>query len=155
MRWVVCIERKFRLTNGMLSDLRAAGHYKGKSAALGLVERKGYDAFDTECADIRNAVGLHFRRYVRERSGGRVDIRYVIVGHGKCDPDAWLLAGKAATDGMVDAGFLASDRFEVGWVSGKVFRAGDDKAWLPLVAQSPIWKGIVIIVEEMGGDGHA
>jgi hypothetical protein len=44
-----------------------------------------------------------------------------LAGHERCDPDAWMLAGKWCLDGLADAGVLRSDRRDVYATGGRVF----------------------------------
>lgn len=115
-----------RLTNGMLSDLRAAGHYEGRARAMGWRKPQGHDAFADETAAIRQMVALRFRRRagVVVGWGTEVDVVVWVVGHHKHDPDAWLLLGKAAVDGLADAGVVRRDRDGVE-LFGKVSRFAD------------------------------
>ena len=150
MIWRVCIQRGFRLTNQMLSDLRAAGKYEGASRAFGLSMRRGVDLFAREVVDIRNVCALFFRRAADQRLDGvRVDVSCVFVGHGRHDPDAGHLAIKALVDGMVDAGFLSSDRRDVRWTRGLVAQSRDDLEGLPSPALAPGWRGVVVEVSEV------
>lgn len=115
-----------RLTNGMLDDLRAAGFYAGKGSVLGWKPKKDFDAFAVETAAIRQMVALRFKRIppeLIERTRYFDDLNIVVwvVGHHKADPDAWLLLGKAAVDGLVDARVLRRDRDRV-MLSGQVSR---------------------------------
>lgn len=116
-----------RLTNGMLDDLRAAGFYAGKGFALGWKPKKDFDGFATETAAIRQMVALRFSR-TRERAG-RVTVVVWLTGHEKADPDAWMLLGKAAVDGLVDAGAIRRDRSNVD-LAGRVPSCKADLRWL-------------------------
>lgn len=127
MRAMFFVEGRFRLTNQMLSDLRAAGHFEGEAAALrrqgGWRGRKspGYDLFASETQAIRLATKASAKNI-----GAVPDVVNValwVLGHHKHDPDAWLLLGKAIIDGLKDAGLIRSDRFQVGVVAGRVVRS--------------------------------
>jgi hypothetical protein len=122
VRWVLWVPGKFRLTNAMLSDLRAAGKLEGmcrkrrKSLPSGF-----FDAFAAQTQAIRLAVKGNTA--VRGRPNlaiGPIRIWVTVLGHHKHDPDAWLLLGKAAVDGLVDAGVLRSDRFDLHSIGGRV-----------------------------------
>lgn len=123
MTWTLWVPGRFDLTNKMLDNLRAAGR-GGARPPRGFV-----DLFAEECRRIR---WLTFKAakeadLARQRSGGRCSLTYVVFGHRRHDPDAWLLLGKAATDGLRDARVFASDRHEVGEVRGYVCQSQRDE----------------------------
>jgi hypothetical protein len=130
VRFALWVAGRFSLTNEMLSNLRAAGFAHGRN-----IPRRR-DHYSEEVAAIRLAVkgaareqGLVPRppqRFVvpEER---RVDVRVVVLGHARHDPDAWYLLSKAAIDGLRDADVLSSDRFCVRWVSGTVVHVTEDE----------------------------
>lgn len=126
------VEGTFRLNNQMLSDLRAAGHYEGYGQAMvdsGQWRRRhhGRDLFAEEVQAIRLAVKACARESLAFRPDCRLNVSLMVVGHYKHDPDAWLLLGKAAIDGLVDAGVVPSDRRWIGTVSGRVCTSEADQ----------------------------
>jgi hypothetical protein len=157
--WALWVPGRFSLTNAMLDHLRAAGFYQGRSRSGKRLRAGAWDAFAAETQTIRLAVKA---AAVRARVSGiraRADVHLVVLGHHKHDPDAWYLLGKAAVDGLVDAGALTSDRRNVGIVSG--FVAPDpDHAFLALsevvtgmleeAGAPPTWAtpGVVVVVRE-------
>jgi hypothetical protein len=136
MRVIIFIEGKFRLTNQMLSDLRAAGHYEGEATLMRRQgkwkgkKKPGYDLFSAETQAIRLAVKAHAKGIDMFQGVLPVDVALWVVGHRKFDPDAWYLLGKATVDGLVDAGVLGSDRFGVGVVSGRVIQTEAEERWI-------------------------
>jgi hypothetical protein len=121
---------KFRLTNRMLSDLRAAGVYEGRSR--GRARAGGaHDLFTAETAAIRAAVCLAARgaKCRPVPTGERVNVASLVFGHRRFDPDAFSLVSKPAIDGLVDAGVIAKDRHDVGLVLGHVFTSAADEEW--------------------------
>ncbi len=117
---------RFKLTNQMLSDLRAAGFYAGR-ARHGAAAKRCRDFFAAETQAIRLAVKA---AAIREGIGiepppFRASIGLTVFGHQKHDPDAWYLFAKAAIDGLVDAKVLTSDRRNLGTVSGYVVQSGE------------------------------
>jgi hypothetical protein len=129
MRVIFFVEGRFRLTNQMLSDLRAAGHYEGEAALMRRQgkwrgrKKPGYDLFSQETQAIRLAV----KASARSCPPLPVDVTVLVVGHRKHDPDAWYLLAKAVVDGLVDVGLIGSDRFGIGYVSGRVMRTEQEE----------------------------
>lgn len=127
------VEGVFRLNNQMLSDLRAAGHYEGYGQAMvdsrqWRHRKKGRDLFAEEVQAIRLAVKASIRgTLAKVGAPWRLNVTVMVVGHWKHDPDAWTLLGKAAVDGLVDAGVVASDRRSVGIVAGRVCTSEADQ----------------------------
>jgi len=122
----VFVPGRFRLTNKMLSDLRAAGHYEGRAREMRRKPEPGHDRFANETQRVK---WLSFNAWRRWRGAGavkgdcfRLDVRYFVTGHRRHDPDAWYLLSKAAIDGMVEAMGI-KDRFSVGEVGGLVAQA--------------------------------
>jgi hypothetical protein len=121
MTRVLWVKGTFRLTNGLLDDLRAAGKFEGFAKAKGWPIRGGHDNY----ADHQHAVRLAVKgaSHAVTASGiglGVVDLAFWVFGHGRHDPDAWYLLAKAATDGLVDAGVIDSDRFNIRGTRGRV-----------------------------------
>jgi hypothetical protein len=133
----VFVAGKFRSTNEMLSDLRAAGHYEGRARERGLRPALGHDLFVAQVEAIRLASIAAWRRWKNSEeriavsglsSRGQVVLRkscvrvaFHVTGFGKRDPDSWYLLAKPAVDGMcVALGW--SDRFNVWEVAGRVSR---------------------------------
>lgn len=141
---------RFRLTNGMLSDLRAAGRYS--AGRFGRAPIRGpWDRFAEETRAIRLLVKA---TAARERwplcpYGYRAVIRCEVFGHQRHDPDAWLLLGKAAVDGLVDAHVLSSDRRSVGVLAGYVEQSGEATCRPEGAARGP---GFALTVSWPGGD---
>lgn len=123
MRAMFFIEGKFRLTNQMISDLRAAGHYEGEARARRLRKKPGYDLFAAETQAIRLAVKGAARVAGIGQASGVQNVVVWVFGHRRHDPDAWLLLAKAAVDGLVDARVMVSDRFNVGMLAGRVLQS--------------------------------
>jgi len=116
----IFVEGRFPLTNQLLSDLRAAGVYVGKRRKL----RPGFDAFSVGTRTIRMLTKVAARDLDMSdvRLDERLHVAVVVVGHERHDPDAWVLLGKAAIDGLRDAKVIASDRFQIGAVLGMVLQ---------------------------------
>ncbi len=130
MTRVLWVPGTFRLTNGLLDDLRAAGNYEGFARAkrYRLVKPGGaHDQYAQHQAAVRTAVAAVARRRSWGGPLARVDVLFYIFGHRRHDPDAWCLPGKAALDGLVDAGVFASDRFAVCRTGGRVFATALDE----------------------------
>lgn len=149
---------RFRLTNQMLHDLRAAGKYEAAGARWGRMPRGGFDRFAIETAEIRLAVKVAARGALPCMHPA--EVAFIVFGHRKHDPDAWYLLAKAAMDGLVDAGVFASDRFGVLTTSGAVLRdaAAEDSAAERLEWKVPLGQpGVAIVVQELDeeGCGHA
>lgn len=125
MTWALWVPGRFSLTNAMLDNLRAAGFYQGRSRLGKRLRAGAWDAFAVETSAIRLATKV---AAVREFGAlvsplaPRVSLDFTVFGHRKHDPDAWYLLGKAVTDGLRDAGVLASDRFGVFRTSGRVLQ---------------------------------
>jgi hypothetical protein len=122
MTSVIWVPGKFSLTNRMLSNLRAAGYAKGKAVARGWTGRRVEDRFAAETRAIRLAVKVAARKAGVLRFHVPCILGFYVFGHRKADPSAWYLLGKAAEDGLVDAGVLGRDRFDVAEVRGRVLR---------------------------------
>lgn len=122
----IFVEGRFALTNQMLSDLRAAGVYVGKRRKL----LPGFDRFAVETRTIRMLTKVAARKLevADVPLASRLHVGVVVVGHERHDPDGWLLLGKAAVDGLRDAGVIASDRFQIGLVSGMVLQTAKQHA---------------------------
>jgi hypothetical protein len=110
----------FRLTNGMLDDLHAAGFARGRGV------RQPRDRYNDHVREIRNAAALHARAVGLKRLVGIWDLAVLVVGHGRHDPDAWMLAGKAILDGLVQAQIIGSDRKQIRLTSGTVLKYGGE-----------------------------
>jgi hypothetical protein len=136
MTRVVWVAGTFRLTNGLLDDLRAAGKFEGFAKAKGWKIRGGHDAFAEHQKAVRLAVKVAARGLGSQ--GPRVDVAFWIFGHGRHDPDAWYLLGKAALDGLADAGAVDSDRFNVRNTWGRVLHGPvEEVAKLRQLAELP------------------
>jgi hypothetical protein len=152
MKAVLWVPGRFSLTNQMLSNLRAAGSYRGHKP-------KGWrDLFAEETATIRLAVKVAARGV----SGfGLVSVFVTVLGHWKHDPDGWLLLGKAAVDGLVDAGLMMSDRQDLYSLGGRVTatREEDARRWRMLYGPDKSLLGAGFLLEVEGvfesGCGHA
>jgi hypothetical protein len=144
MRSVLWIPGRFSLTNKMLSNLRAAGA-AGEAYRRALnrhaAAHRPKDLFAEETQAIRLAVKGAARVAKAEPVVGLVSIEVYVFGHHKHDPDAWLLLAKAATDGLVDAGVIGSDRFQVWTVTGRVAQTEDEERALVTRA---VARGLVI-----------
>jgi hypothetical protein len=119
---------RFRLTNDLLSDLRGAGRYEGLADGKGWGKpRPGCDLY----ANHQQAVRLAVKAAARGCGTivGPVSLLFYLWGHGKGDPSAWYLIGKAAEDGLVDAGVLISDRFCVLDTGGAVVSVEREPYW--------------------------
>lgn len=129
MNIVIWVPGTFRLTNGLLDDLRAAGKFEGYARAKGWTVRGGHDAFAEHQAAVRLAVkAIAARSPAAGVIGlGAVDVAFWVFGHGRHDPDAWYLLGKAAVDGLVDADVIDSDRFNVRNTWGRVLHGPEDE----------------------------
>ena len=127
MRLKMWIPGKRRLTNGMLTDLRAAGVYTGRARGE---PRAGFDKFAAETNAICMQVLAEARKlgWTAQRGRGMQDVRVLVFGHHRFDPDAWYLLAKAAIDGLVRAGVLCSDRRDVGFVDGRVLQTATEEA---------------------------
>ena len=124
MRAVLWVPGKFSLTNKMLDNLRAGSRYQGARPPCGWV-----NMFEQETAAIRLAVKTAARREAADVvSAGPCRVGFVVFGHHKHDRDAWYLLGKAALDGLVDAGVFTSDRFGVESTHGWVLRNSTEEA---------------------------
>jgi hypothetical protein len=117
----VFVPGKRRLTNKMLSDLRAAGTYEGRAREMGRRPSPGHDAFAAETEAIRLEVLAAWRRASPGKlaAGARYLVRVFVTGHGRFDADAWYLLGKAAVDGVAAANRM-SDRRWLYEVQGRV-----------------------------------
>jgi hypothetical protein len=113
----------FSLTNKMLSNLRAAEKYVGRKPA------DWRDLFAEETQAIRLAVKGAARRASIGCvcADGAWNVHVGVFGHWKHDPDSWLLLGKAAVDGLVTAGVMSSDRFNLWELSGRTYRGKEEE----------------------------
>lgn len=152
MKAVLWVPGRFSLTNRMLSNLRAAGSYRGRKPS-GWV-----DLFAEETAAIRLASKVAARGIT---GFGLVSVFVTVLGHWKHDPDGWLLLGKAAVDGLVDAGLMISDRRDLYSLGGRVTatREEDLRKWCAIYgpANPLLGSGFFIEVEGVfeSGCGHA
>jgi hypothetical protein len=69
---------------------------------------------------------LEMRRLARPAE--RLRLRFVLLGHERLDPSAWYLSAKWIEDGLVDAGLVRSDRFDVYSTAGRVVPASEADA---------------------------
>jgi hypothetical protein len=136
MKTNVWIPGKFSLTNHMLSNLRAAGRWNGAVRPKGWV-----DMFAQETKAIRLAAAVAVRRsdINSKRSWHEAwdvwSLTFGVFGHGKHDPDAWYLLGKAVCDGFADAGAILQDRSDVWETGGRVLQGiWEEEWWLREVA---------------------
>jgi hypothetical protein len=120
------IEGRFRLTNQMLSDVRAAGWYECEAKMRRVRKPAGYDLAANETKAIRLAVKSMGKRSAGWK--GAIDVAIFVVGHGRHDPDAWQLLGKAIVDGLQDAKVFRRDGVGLGMLLGRVLREGDEHA---------------------------
>jgi hypothetical protein len=119
----------------MLSDLRAAGKYEGRGAALRGGRRPGFDSFAAETLAIRLAVKAAARPFVAAwpptPGPGLLNPSFIVFGHHRHDPDAWYLWAKAAVDGLTDAGICTQDKHAIGCPSGRVLQSsGEEVAYV-------------------------
>lgn len=126
MTSILWVPGRFSLTNKMLDNLRAAEKYHGRRP-------KGWvDLFAQETRAIRLAVKAAAKRSPpgAPPAGFVCNVRFIVFGHRKYDPDAWYLLGKAALDGLVDAKVFSSDRFRVWTTGGRVLRNADEEKFV-------------------------
>lgn len=106
-------------TNRALSDQRAAGWAYGYREALVRMNRPTTPGRPRD----RYAEGMHAMRArtaIAARASGLVApadvlrLRFAVHGHPRFDVAGAYLAVKAMEDGLVDAGVIESDRFNVG-----------------------------------------
>lgn len=128
MNRVLWVPGTFRGTNGLLDDLRAAGRFEGFAKAKGWPIRRGHDAFAEHQAAVRLAVkAAAMRAFSQGCATWTIDLAFWVFGHGRHDPDAWYLLGKAAADGLADTGLIDSDRFNIRNTWGRVLRGPVDE----------------------------
>lgn len=127
----VFVSGRRRLTNGMLTDLRAAGVYEGRAVSMRRRPAAGHDRFALETAAIRMLAGLEWREqdWLAPTDVGDVAVRFFVVGHERFDPDSYVLLAKPAIDGMADALGL-SDRKWLCDVGGRVAQRPGE-VWYP------------------------
>jgi len=150
---------RFRLTNKMLSDLRAAGFATGQQRfrVPRLATRRPWvvrDLFAAETRAIRLLVKATALRdhWPQIPAGQRARVSVAVFGHHRHDPDAWLLLAKPAIDGLVDAAVFASDRKALGVVQGFVLQSRDDEVRFSEASGYPVPKGPGFFLEIDGGD---
>lgn len=112
-------------TNRALSDQRAAGFFAGYREAMVRTGkwchdgrpawRGGIDRYAQAAADVRGRVVLAARgaHLAALPAGARVRLRFSVQGHPRWDASGGMLAAKWAEDGLVEAGVIPSDRFNV------------------------------------------
>jgi len=108
-------------TNRALSDARAAGWFQGFREAMvrNRIWRPGgkppEDRYAEEAQAVRRRAALQARaaRLEPVRPGERVKLRFAVQGYPRWDASGGMLAAKWAEDGLVDAGVIPSDRFNV------------------------------------------
>lgn len=110
-------------TNRALSDQRAAGFFDGYREAMiraGKWQARrtsvpGQDRYAAAAAETRDRVSLVARaaRLEPVPSGERVRLRFSFQGFERWDAAGGALAAKWAEDGLVEAGVIPSDRFNV------------------------------------------
>lgn len=114
---------KFPSTNDLLDMKRREGAYRAEG------KRRGRNvappiSYTGEVARIRTHAWACSRAAKLARVVlGKLD--FVLVGVGRFDPSAWYLSAKAVEDGLVDAGVLASDRYNVWGTSGRCLPGGE------------------------------
>ena len=146
MRWNFWIPGKFRLTDQMLSDLRAAG-----MAAAGRTAGKApriVDHYVREVREIRKAAAQVTRGAVHERDHGPFAIRIIVFGHRSHDPDAWYLLAREIVRGMVTSGFLMSPR-EIQSVAGRVLQTVEEENSERAISSLPVFTGALVRVVEL------
>jgi hypothetical protein len=124
---------RFDGTNEMLKKARAAGVYLQKRVQMPEHIRAmplpvNYDRYAAEVRRIRGLAADAVLK--RRRSCDRVWLGFAMIGHRKMDPAAWYLPAKAIEDGLTDAGFLGSDRFDVLGTMGTVCKTEEEEAQL-------------------------
>lgn len=129
MTRVLWVPGRFSLTNQLLAEVRAAGFYAGRHMTKGMRVRAspGSNVFTTHQQAVRLAVKAAAARGAPIATGMTWDLTFYVFCHRKHDPSAWYLLGKAAEDGLVDAGVLGSDRFQVGTTSGRVLQSAAEE----------------------------
>jgi len=165
MKRVVWIRGKFRLTNQLLHDQRAAGAYAGFAKAKEWRLASSHDDFACHQAAVRmlakTAARLLLPAGRLATKGEVVVLTFLVFGHGRGDADAWSLMGKAMTDGFVDSGALASDRFDLWMTGGRVLRtAAQERAAFAFLeamvggGRPPGFdSGVAIVVEVVANPG--
>jgi hypothetical protein len=117
-------------TNDALDLQRADGFYQGVRKAMGYAStgtpKQSYAQYAKWGRAVARTEGIRLRQ-----SGwvprGMVALHFTLVAASKRpDRDAWTLAGKWATDGLVDARALPDDRDSVGLTSGRVVRREEE-----------------------------
>lgn len=119
----------FPTTNKLLDLQRATGFLEGAAKEQRTRVRKHAVTFPKVVAQIRNDTHMRARACRLQPVEGRVPLFFVHMGSGRRDPSSWYLSAKAVEDGLVDAGVLRSDRFNVLCTAGRSVAATD-----------PVWR---------------
>jgi len=119
----------FPTTNKLLDLARASGYYQGTQVAERRRPRRNEQDVNVTLANIRGdtkmrALGARLRPCPADV---RVPLLFVHLGSGRRDPSSWYLSAKAIEDGLVDAGVLGSDRFNVAMTAGFCVKATDQR----------------------------
>jgi len=109
MSWGFWLPGEFRLANQALSDMRAAGFANGSRYS------PIRDRYSEQVAQVRASVVtmVRFAKVPTVPPDYCALVSMDVFGHGKADPDAACLLGKAVVDGLVEAKVIASDRRQI------------------------------------------
>lgn len=134
------------LTTNQLLDLqRASGYYDGRAAALPAERRKpAKRTFNTAIRAMRDATILAARARKLVKVTEPVVLVFVHFGSGRRDASSWYLIGKAVEDGLVEAGVLGSDRFDVYATAGA-----------SVAADHPLWRERIRVLMGLDTEGKA
>jgi hypothetical protein len=105
--YTITVPGTFSTTNQAMDKLRAAGFAKG--ARL----RPMHDWYNTEAAAVRLATRAAARGLSLPADCAPYRLTFVLHGHDRFDVAGVHSVAKWAEDGLVDAGLLDSDRFDV------------------------------------------
>jgi hypothetical protein len=123
---------EFPTTNKLLDLTRASGYYAGRRSLTRERPRKNEAGAEVVIARIRADAHMRARAVRLVPPSAPVSLLFVHLGSGRRDPSSWYLSAKAIEDGLVDAGVLGSDRFDVVGTAGRCAKASD-----------PVWQAEV------------
>lgn len=142
------------------------GDFPSNNTMLDLARKEGFNAglryyerarakrqsavsrpFSAQVASIRAHAAAHARAHMVPIPPDRwVRLAFFLLGHPRCDADAWYLAAKPIADGLQDAGIIGRDGADVHSTEGRVVKSPEEAAAI-MNAAPPHARGAGMLVQ--------